>query len=67
MDTLVNPGLPVSDMRTNIHGIKEEQLNGVAFTLRHAQAMLLSICSSDTIIVGHGLINDFKALKFKHL
>ena len=39
---------------------------GVQFTLRHAQAVLLKICTEDTIIIGHGLHNDLKALKFEH-
>lgn len=66
IDTLVNPGLPVTDMRTHIHGITEEQTRGVHFTLRHAQAFLYNLVSDRTIIVGHALFNDLRCLKFNH-
>jgi len=39
---------------------------GVQFTLRHAQAILLKICTDQTIIIGHSVHNDLKALKFEH-
>ncbi len=66
VDTLVNPGLPVVDMRTSIHGIEESQIKDVKFTLKHAQAILKSVCSEGTVIVGHALYNDLRALKFNH-
>lgn len=66
IDSLVQPLMPVKDIRSNIHGITEAQLQGVSFTLRHAQAFLLNICSEDTIIVGHAVHNDLKALHFSH-
>jgi len=66
LDSLVAPGLPVTDMRTNIHGITEEQLVGTTFTLRHVQAALLKLCSDRTVIVGHSLHRDLSALRFAH-
>lgn len=66
LDTLVNPLMPITDIRSNIHGIAENQLHTVQFTLRHAQAALLSMCSDNCIIVGHSLHNDLKSLKFTH-
>lgn len=66
LDTLVAPNMPISDMRTQIHGITEENLKGVTFTLRHAQAALSSLVCERTVIVGHALYNDLKALKFNH-
>ena len=66
VDTLVAPAWPISDMRTNIHGIAEDQLRGVTYTLRHAQAALMNLCSENTILVGHGIHNDLKALKIIH-
>jgi RNA exonuclease 1 len=66
IDTLVAPNYPVTDMRTRIHGITEKQLQGVKFTLRHAQAALLNMVSDQTIIVGHSVYNDLKALHFNH-
>eukprot|EP00968_Pinguiococcus_pyrenoidosus_P018908 scaffold1958_cov253-Pinguiococcus_pyrenoidosus.AAC.11 len=73
IDTLVQPHMPVQDYRTDIHGITkhdrlQEQLEGVPFTLRHAQAAMRSICSSKTIIIGerHAVHNDLVSLRFAH-
>lgn len=66
VDTLVVPMFPIVDCKTNIHGILEEQIKAVNFSLRHAQAFLYGICSSDTIVIGHAVHNDLKALKFEH-
>lgn len=66
IDQLVSPAMPITEIRTNIHGIKESDVADVKYTLRHAQAFLLSICDSNTILVGHGLCHDLKALHFDH-
>eukprot|EP01038_Epipyxis_sp_PR26KG_P009314 gene9314-12550_t len=66
IDTLVQPGLPITDMRTHIHGISEESLRTTNYTLRHVQANLLKICSDRTIIIGHSIHGDLKALHFAH-
>ena len=66
VDSLVNPLLPVTNMRSHIHGINEEALRNVQFTLRHAQAILMNTISDRTVIVGHALHHDFKSLKFNH-
>lgn len=66
LDTLVNPFMPISASRSFIHGIDPSALAGVTFTLRHAQAALHRICSDRTILLGHSLHNDLKAMRFKH-
>jgi hypothetical protein len=71
LDVYLLPSLPITDMKTHIHGITEEKLrNGslgkVATSLRQIQAMILGILSEKTILVGHALYNDFKALHLKH-
>ncbi|KAJ1431632.1 hypothetical protein B484DRAFT_360816 [Ochromonadaceae sp. CCMP2298] len=66
VDSLVQPGLPVSDLRANIHGITEEMLAQATWTLRHAQAALLNLCTDRTIIIGHSLHKDLKSLHFNH-
>ena len=53
-------------MRSNIHGIEQAQLAGVTFTLRHAQAFLVGLVTSCTVMVGHGLSNDLKSLRLNH-
>jgi RNA exonuclease 1 len=66
LDTLVLPSLPVIDYRSDIHGIKPTDLRDVRFTFRHAQAAMLQLCCSETVVVGHGLCNDLTALKMRH-
>jgi RNA exonuclease 1 len=66
LDTLVKPEWPVSDYRSRINGIKREHLDNVEFTLRHAQAFMLALCSEETIIVGHAVQNDLSALNMEH-
>lgn len=66
VDSLITPGLPITDARTHIHGITEKQLQSATWTLRHAQAALLNLCSERTIIVGHSIHKDLKALRFNH-
>ena len=66
IDSLVQPGLPITETRTNIHGITEKQLAVAPWTLRQAQAALLNICSDQTIIIGHSIHKDLKSLKFNH-
>ena len=44
-------------------GITSDQLVGVTTRLRDVQAVLLSKFSSETILIGHSLESDLKALK----
>mmetsp|Transcript_2336 Transcript_2336/g.6797 ORF Transcript_2336/g.6797 Transcript_2336/m.6797 type:complete len:635 (-) Transcript_2336:100-2004(-) len=66
LDTLVKPAWPVVDYRTRINGIKAEHLETVQFTLRHAQAFMMALCSEETVITGHAVHNDLVALKMQH-
>lgn len=65
-DLYITPIWPITDMRTNIHGITEDKLKGSLNSLRQVQGYLLKTISENTIVIGHGLINDFKALHFQH-
>ena len=66
LDTLVKPAWPVTDYRTRINGIAKEHLENVEFTLRHAQAFMLKLCSQETVIIGHAVHNDLVALNMEH-
>lgn len=66
IDALVVPTNPITDMRSHIHGITEDHLKDQKFTLRQAQAFLYNLCTDRTIIVGHSVHNDLKALHFQH-
>ena len=48
-------------------GITEKDLVGVKTTIRDVQAVLLSMFSSDTILCGHSLESDLKALKVEEI
>jgi RNA exonuclease 1 len=67
LNTLVKPDWPVSDYRTWVNGIEKAHLESVQFTLRHAQAFMMALCSEETVIVGHALVNDLAALRMDHL
>jgi RNA exonuclease 1 len=66
LDTLVKPAWPVSDYRTWVNGIGAEHLDTVQFTLRHAQAFMMALCSQETVILGHALENDLAAIRMTH-
>lgn len=66
LDTLVKPAWPVTNYRTWVNGIKKEDLEGVQFTLRHAQAFMLALCSDETVILGHAIHNDLAAMRVEH-
>lgn len=44
-------------------GISEEDLEDVHTTLRDVQAVLLSLFTDKTILIGHSLESDLQALK----
>ncbi|CAM9997167.1 unnamed protein product [Ascophyllum nodosum] len=66
VDTLVRPANPVVDWITDIHGVGPEQMGGVHFMHRHAQAAMSRICCERTVIIGHALSSDLAALKMTH-
>jgi RNA exonuclease 1 len=66
LDTLVKPEWPVSNHRTWVNGITAKDLENVKFTLRHAQQFMQSLCSDQTVVVGHAVHNDLLALRMKH-
>lgn len=65
-ETLVKPLHPIVDYNTRYSGITEEQMAEVRTTLLEVQATLLAMFNSKTILIGHSLESDFKALKLIH-
>lgn len=63
-DKYVKPPTQIGDLRTRFSGVREEDLmNGTDFEIvRNEVKSLLR----NKILVGHGLGNDFKVLKFGH-
>lgn len=65
-ETMVKPTNPILDYNTKFSGITAADLQGVTTTLQAVQKHLLKLFSSETILVGHSLESDLKALKLIH-
>lgn len=65
-DALVRPDNRVVDYNTTYSGITEEMLAPVRRTLRDVQAALLTMFHARTVLIGHSLESDLKALKLIH-
>ncbi|XP_041358809.1 RNA exonuclease 1 homolog [Gigantopelta aegis] len=65
-ETFIKPDFPVIDYNTRFSGITEKDMNGVHTTLRDVQAVLLSLFTDRTILMGHSLESDLVAVKLLH-
>ena len=65
-DAFVKPGKPVVDYLTQYSGITEKTLEDIQLTLDQARNEVLSRVKRDTIVCGHSLENDLRALKLIH-
>ncbi|XP_029904918.1 RNA exonuclease 1 homolog [Myripristis murdjan] len=65
-DTFVKPDSKVVDYNTRFSGVTEEDLENTTITLRDVQAVLLSMFSAESILIGHSLESDLLALKLIH-
>ncbi|EAY22888.1 exonuclease family protein [Trichomonas vaginalis G3] len=66
IDEYFKPIHPVSDLRTHVSGITQEHLDNAKLTSEDGVSALSAVADKETIIVGHGLENDFKALLLFH-
>lgn len=66
-DAMVRPEADIIDYNTRFSGVSEGDLKVAGVKrLRDVQDDLLRFIFSDTILVGHGLENDLRALKIVH-
>ena len=65
-ESLVMPDNEIIDYNTRFSGIVADDLKDVKTKIRDVQAVLLSMFSSKTILIGHSLESDLKALKMLH-
>ncbi|KAM4053383.1 RNA exonuclease 1 homolog isoform 2-T2 [Anomaloglossus baeobatrachus] len=65
-DTYVLPDNKIVDYNTRFSGITAEDLQNTTITLRDVQAVLLSMFSCDSVLIGHSLESDLYALKLIH-
>ncbi|KAL0915670.1 hypothetical protein M5K25_016105 [Dendrobium thyrsiflorum] len=63
---LVNPKKSVADYRTEITGVSAEDLVGVTCSLVDIQGFMEKLLKHGTILVGHSVHNDLRALKIAH-
>lgn len=66
LDELVKPDLPIIDYLTKYSGITPEAMGAATCSLRRAQKHVRKLVDHDTILVGHGLENDLKAMHLAH-
>ncbi|XP_073956293.1 exonuclease GOR-like isoform X3 [Choristoneura fumiferana] len=64
--SLVKPSSPVVDHNTRFSGIRPRDLARATKTLRDVQNDILGFVGTDTILIGHAMDNDLRALKLLH-
>ncbi|KAJ3662818.1 hypothetical protein Zmor_007144 [Zophobas morio] len=65
-ESLVKPLNPIIDYNTTFSGITMDQMERTSTSILQVQANILHLCNSKTILIGHSLESDMKALKIIH-
>lgn len=65
-ESLVKPLNTIIDYNTRFSGITKEQMDRTSTSILQVQANILHLCNSKTILIGHSLESDLKALKIVH-
>lgn len=65
-DKLVKPRYPIFNFNTAVHGITQSQVNQQGVSLAEVKNYLERNFFSNTLIVGHSLEHDLRALELEH-
>ena len=66
LDELVLPENAITDYNTQYSGITQQALASITTNLGDIQKRMCDFLSAETMLVGHGLENDLRALKIIH-
>jgi len=65
-DEIVKPTRPITDYNTQYSGISEEHMQGKTVSLKQVQQDLKRYIGPNTVIIGHSIDSDLRALKIIH-
>eukprot|EP00899_Mesostigma_viride_P021305 jgi/Mesvir1/29176/Mv13863-RA.1 len=63
---IVKPSRPVLDLKTEITGVTEEDVENATVTFEQAQRAVVELITPGTVLIGHGLSHDLTALKIDY-
>lgn len=66
LDEHVRPEGNLLDTNTRFSGVRLEHLEGASMDIRGVREALGRIIDEETVLVGHGLENDLKAMRLIH-
>lgn len=66
LKTLVKPPGKIVDMKKEITGLEEKDVLDAKKSLEDVQEAIVKLCKPGTVLVGHSLVYDLKALKIDH-
>lgn len=67
LDEKIRPQGTLLDRNVRFSGVKVEDIEGAKLDLRDVREALGKLINEESILVGHGLENDLKALRLVHL
>ncbi|VDN06345.1 unnamed protein product [Thelazia callipaeda] len=66
MDIIVRPQHKVRDCNTRFSGLTMDQIERAELGLEQAQKMFFELINSETILIGHSVESDLKAMRLVH-
>ncbi|KAH7724725.1 exonuclease family protein [Aphelenchoides avenae] len=66
LDEIIRPDHPVLDYNSRFSGLRKEDVDNAALDLKQAQERLFEFINAETILIGHSLESDLKAMRLVH-